>query len=74
MRFLGGGVFGHFLKFRECFGHYLGFKGNSVFYLFLFFIFFVSVVHWSFSWYQVHFGHFCGYEGIVVIFSIYRAI
>ena len=69
-----GGGFGHFLKFRECFGHYLGFKGNSVLYLFLFFIFFVSVVHWSFSQYQVYFGHFCGYEGIVVIFSIYRAI
>ena len=64
-----GGGFGHFLKFRECFGHYLGFKGNSVLYIFFIFYFFfcfcgalvffsVSSVFWTFLWLRGHCGHF----------------
>ena len=59
---LGGGGFGHFLKFRECFGHYLGFKGNSVLYLFLFFLFLWCI------------GLFLGIKCILDIFVVTRAL
>ena len=52
---LGGGV-GHFLKFRECFGHYFGFKGNQV-------ISFFRAVHWSLFRYRVYVGHFLWLRG-----------
>ena len=57
----GGGVWSFFLKFQEYFGHYLGFRGNLVF-------FFFSTVHWSFFGIGCILDIFCGYEGIVVIF------
>ena len=69
---LGGGGFGHFLNFQECFGHYLGFKCNSVLYLFLFFLFLWCIG--LFLGIECILDIFCSYEGFVVIFFIYRAI
>ena len=71
MHFFSGGVgFGHFLKFRECFGHYLGFRGNSIFFFFFFFLRCIGL----FLGIECILDIFCSYEGIVVIFLIYRAI
>ena len=69
---VGGGGVGHFLKFQECFGHYLGFRGNSVFFFFFFFFFLRCIG--LFLGIECILDIFCSYEGIVVIFLIYRAI
>ena len=71
MRFWGGGGegFGHFLKFQECFSHYLGFRGNNI----IFFFLFLPCIGLFFD-IGCMLDIFCGYKGIVIIFSIYRAI